>query len=146
MFLGQYEVAVDALGRLELPESFAGPLAAGAIVTQGFDSHLIVMPAAVFSAWAAQISALSKTDPLARLLARLVMGNAAPVSLDARGGVSLPQSLRTLGCIEHQSVVVGGGDLFEIWAPEAWSRQQATLQDTHSNPGRFAALPLIVTA
>lgn len=146
MFLGQYEVSVDALGRFELPAPFAERLAAGAFVTRGFDGDLIVIPAGAFSAWVAQISAFSKTDPLARLLARLVMSHAAPVNPDDRGNVTLPQALRALSRIEGRAVVVGGGDLLEIWAPEPWARQQTVLQNIPANADRFSSLNLIVTA
>lgn len=134
------------MGRLALPAQFADRLSADAFVTQGFDQNLVVLPTESFSPFAAKISALSKTDPLARLLARLVLGNATLLRLDDNGHITLPQGLRDFCGIAGQAVVVGGGDLFEIWTPVAWDVQRLRLQDAQMNAERFAGLNLTVTA
>lgn len=146
MFLGQFVCLVDEMGRLELPAKFAEHLRSGAFVTQGFDHDLMVLPSESFSQFAAQISTLSKTDPLARLLTRLVLGNASALHLDDAGRVTLPQALREFCGIAGQAVVVGAGDLFEIWSPSAWETQKLHLQDAQSNADRFAGLNLALAA
>lgn len=146
MFLGQFVCRVDTAGRLELPSHFAEGLGTEAFLTQGFDLNLIVLPLHSFSQFAAKISALSKADPLARLLARLVLGNATALRLDEHGGLTLPQPLRGFSGIVEQAVVVGGGDLFEIWSPGAWEVQKARLQDAHLNAEGFARLNLALIA
>jgi len=143
MFLGQFVCVVDEDGRLALPAGFADALTVSAYITQGFERDLMVVPADAFSAIYSQVAALSKTDPMSRLLTRLLMGSASILSIDADGRATIPSALRQFSGIKEQAVLVGSGNLFEIWSPDNWETQRSRMQDAQENAHRFANLSLV---
>lgn len=143
MFLGQCQHNLDDKGRLTIPARYRDLLTVnGAYVMQGFDRNLMVLPAAVFEALSAEVSTMNMTDPVARLLRRLIYSTAGQVEVDRAGRILLPQFLRQFAGIEVATVIAGAGKYFELWSPEAWEAQNAQIQDAQTNADRFAALNL----
>lgn len=146
MFLGQYRHSIDDKGRLIIPARFRADLGDGAFVTQGFDRNLMVMTTDYFARVYDRINAMNLADPTARLLRRLILGNAYQVELDRAGRILLPQYLRDALSLSQESVIVGQGEYFEIWQPALWDEQIALLQDAEANVRRFATLDLSTPA
>jgi MraZ protein len=142
MFLGQYRHNLDSKDRLTVPARYREPLEKGAYVMQGFDRNLMVMTDEAFDAVRAHLQGMSFTEPITRLLRRLIFSTADRVELDKAGRILIPQFLRQNMQMDGEVVLVGAGDYFEIWAPEAWAEQNAQLQDSQANAQRFAALDL----
>jgi MraZ protein len=143
MFLGQFQHNLDDKGRLMIPARFRDLLEGGAFITQGFDHCLMVMTESYFKQVYDRIEAINLTDPIARLLRRLILANAYPVEADKVGRILVPQNLRTfLGVSNGELVLAGQGGYFEVWTPALWSEQMALLQDTEANVQRFSALDL----
>lgn len=142
MFLGQYRHSIDAKGRLTVPARFRELLDEGAIVTQGFERNLIVLPEAGFNSMAAQVDKKSLTDPTARDLRRLLYASADRVTPDSNGRILIPGFLRERNALDGEAVLVGVGGHFEIWTPEEWDQRMNILQDTEANAERFAGLDL----
>jgi len=142
MFLGQFQHNLDDKGRLMIPARFRELLAAGAFITQGFDKCLMVMTDVYFKEVYDRISAMNLTDPMARLLRRLILSNAYPVEADKVGRILIPQNLRQVITLEGEAIVAGQGEYFEVWTPAAWNEQMAQLQDLETNDQRFAMLDL----
>ena len=142
MFLGHFQHNLDDKGRLMIPARFRELLAAGAFITQGFDKCLMVMTDVYFKEVYDRISAMNLTDPMARLLRRLILSNAYPVEADKVGRILIPQNLRQVITLEGEAIVAGQGEYFEVWTPAAWNEQMAQLQDLETNDQRFAMLDL----
>ncbi len=142
MFLGQYRHTIDVKGRLIVPARFRADLVEGAFVTRGFDRNLMVMTVDYFTRVYERINAMNLADPTARLLRRLILGNAYQVEVDKAGRILLPQPLRAALDLQGETIIVGQGDYFEIWQPALWETQLALLQDAAANAQRFAALDL----
>ena len=143
MFLGRYQHSVDNKGRLTIPARYRDLLAAdGAYVTQGFEDNLIVYTTPAFERIYQGINQMSMTNPMSRILRRLMFSGAERVDVDRAGRILIPQFLREFARLEDQAVVVGAGDYFEIWSPDLWQEQTAQLQDAHSNAQRFMDLDL----
>ncbi|MCF6277301.1 MAG: division/cell wall cluster transcriptional repressor MraZ [Anaerolineales bacterium] len=142
MFLGQYHHSLDTKGRLTIPARFRELLDEGAFVTQGFDRCLMVMTADYFAQVYERINAMNMADPNARLLRRLIISNAYPVSVDKAGRILLPQSLRQFLNVDSETIIAGQGGYFEIWAPALWDDQMAQFQNPEANNERFKALDL----
>ena len=143
MFLGHYQHNLDDKGRLMIPARFRELLAGGAFITQGFDKCLMVMTETYFTQVYERIEAMNLADPTARLLRRLILSNAYPVTADKVGRILVPQNLRAFLGIENGELIVAGqGEYFEVWTPALWSEQMAQVQDTEANNQRFAALDL----
>ncbi len=144
MFLGQYEHTIDEKGRLTIPARYRDLLQNGAFITQGFDENLMVLTADSFEQIYERINRMSMTNPTARQLKRLIFAHADRVEVDRAGRFLIPQFLRQSAQLEGTAILVGVGDYFEIWSPELWNEENATLQDAEANGQRFAALDLSV--
>jgi MraZ protein len=143
MFLGQFYHNLDDKGRLTVPSRYRDLLLpAGAYIMQGFDQNLIVLPSDNYEAQIQRIRQLSMTDPDARSLRRLYFSTADRVDVDKAGRILIPQFLRTYAGLECALVLVGMGDYFEIWSPDAWKVQFEQLQDPQLNSDRFKAISL----
>jgi MraZ protein len=143
MFLGQFHHNLDDKGRLTIPARYRDLLVpAGAYIMQGFDQNLIVLPSGNYEEFFQQIRKMSITDPKARSLRRLFFSTAEHVEVDKAGRILISQFLRSYAGLECPLVVVGMGDYFELWSPEAWKIQNEQLQDPELNSDRFAVFNL----
>ena len=141
MFLGKFARTLDGRNRITVPSAFRAELTGGAYMTQGFDRNLQVLTASAFEQLYRQAAALNTTDPLARLLLRLFLGNAVELP-QAGASVAIPDNLKEYAGIQQNVLLIGQGDYFEIWAPHLWGEQEAQLMDADANASRFAALTL----
>ena len=144
MFLGQYQLLLNDDNSLVIPKSFREFFPDGAYITRGFEQNLLVMSSRGFEEIHKRAAGLNITDPLARLLRRLILGNASRLEMDKAGHVVIPQALRSFASLDKEIVLVGQGDYFEVWAPANWDKQAAELLDFDANSGRFAGLELAI--
>lgn len=142
MFLNQYQHSFDDKGRLTIPSRFRELPAEGAFVVQGLDKNLMVLPPPVFQVLYDRLMAMNLTDPSARLLRRIILGNALSVVPDSVGRILLSTNLKEYADLKENVVFVGQGDYFEIWSPELWQEQEVQVSDAGTNAQRFAALDL----
>ena len=142
MFLNQYHHSFDDKGRLTIPAKFRELPEEGAYVVQGLDHNLMVLPPAIFQIITDRLMAMSITDPAARLLRQVILGNALRVIPDGSGRILLPKNICDLADLKTEVVFVGQGDHFEIWSEELWKKQQDKINDAETNSKLFAALDL----
>jgi MraZ protein len=142
MFLGQHQLFLDNDCNLVIPTPFRELFTDGAYVTRGFEQNLLIMSDKVFQEIYKRVVALNIADPLARLLLRLILGNASRLDISESGHVLIPQDLMTFAGLEKDIILVGQGDYFEVWAPAHWDKQSTNLLDTDANAERFAQLDL----
>jgi MraZ protein len=141
MLFGQFRTSFDNQGRLTLPDHFRELLSVGAVLTQGFDRNLLVLPRESFQDLYQRIRTMNLADPSARLLLRMILGTACEVETDKSGRVTVPENLREFAGLDgSEAVLVGQGDFLEIWAPALWRKQEIRLQDAEANAERFIQL------
>ncbi len=144
MLLGKFSRTMNKQNRFALPPQFGAELAGGAYITQGFDRNLQVLSAGAFKEICSRVMALNIADPLARMLLRLILGNAHEFRTDEHDSVEIPEELREFAHLSQEVLLVGQGDYFEIWSPEFWASQEAELRDAETNARRFAALTIAI--
>lgn len=142
MFLGKFSAQISPQHRIDLPGPFCDLVAEGAFITQGFERTLMLLQSETFLTVVQHAKSFNITDPLVRLMFRLIMANAHQVDASTAGALEIPASLAEFAGIDGEVVVVGQGDYIEIWSPEAWLEQEAMLKDTRTNSSRFAHLEL----
>jgi MraZ protein len=145
MFLNHYQHSFDDKGRLTIPAKFRELPPEGAYVVQGLDHNLMVLPPAVFNIIYGHLKEMNLTNPEARLLRGLILGNALHVIPDGSGRILLPQNMRDYAGLMTEVVFVGQGEHFEIWSAELWQKQQDKMNDATTNDQLFAALNLSLT-
>jgi MraZ protein len=144
LFLGRTDCFVDEKGSIKLPENFLAFLKTSVIVTQGFEHNLLALPTDSFAEMVRQIAAMSQTDPMVRLLTRILLGNAHEVKTAASGKIQIPEYLRKFSNLEKEVILVGLGDYFEIWSQAGWEVQLNRMQDFDANANRFTGQNLVI--
>ena len=142
MFLGQYKLILNDDRSLVIPPDFRELLANGVYITRGFEQNLLIMSEQIFQEIYKRVVSLNIADPLARLLLRMILGNAARLDMSESGQVLIPQDLASFVGLEKDIILVGQGDYFELWAPACWDKQSSNLLDFDANSERFAQLDL----
>jgi MraZ protein len=121
MFLGEYQHALDAKGRVILPAKFRDQLESGGFVTSEVDGCLAVWTPAEFDVKAAEIKERARAGgPAGRDQLRAFFGGAVEAMPDRQGRIAIPQHLREFASLDRDVVVAGMFDHLEIWDVEAW--------------------------
>ena len=138
VFRGNFQLTMDAKGRLAVPKKYRESLEAGfglkmVITTGEYEDCLIVYP---LPEWQRIEEKLRKhpdlkpdADDEARAKAewtcRLVIGNATDCDIDSHGRLLVPPPLRKHAALEKQVRVVGQTEKFELWDETKWSERSA---------------------
>jgi MraZ protein len=128
MFLGEYAYALDKKGRLTIPVRFRAGLAAGLVMTRGYEPCLRIYPHDTWAALAAKVAQIPSTDQAARAYSRLIFGGAFEATPDKLGRVLVPSVLRGYAGIDSEAVIVGVNACVEVWNPLRW--QETLARDT----------------
>ena len=142
MFIGLYHCSFNKENRVELPGVFRGVLTGQAVVTQGFERNLLILPGPVFQNLFKLVTALNIADPLARGLQRMLLGHATFTDIDHSGNLEVPEGLKEFAQLASEIILVGQGNYVEVWSQPAWQEQEKTLSDAEANAGRFTSLNL----
>jgi MraZ protein len=133
MLLGEYRHTIDEKGRLTIPAKYRGILAAGMVVTRGFDRNLMAFSLEGWEELAERVKKLPWSDPGAREFRRRVFSGAIDLVPDRQGRVLLPPYLREFANINGEVVITGMQDYLEIWNGESWEpvRESAEGDERH---------------
>lgn len=131
MFLGEYTHTIDDKGRVTIPAKFRGELAAGLVVTRGFDQNLMVFTAQEWEALAEKIAARPFSDESVRAFRRRVFSGAVDLTPDRQGRIVLPQYLRDFAAIDDEVVIAGMFNYVELWSTEAWQEVRESIEDNN---------------
>jgi MraZ protein len=124
-FLGEYQHALDAKGRVILPAEFREPLANGAVLTKVLDGCLAVYSREGFEEMAEQVRQSARRGAKERRAARSWFSAARPFTPDKQGRVAIPQTLREYAGLERDVMVLGVDNRIELWNPGRWREHEA---------------------
>ena len=128
MFLGEYTHTVDDKGRLTIPAKYRGLLAAGLVVTRGFDQNLMMFPLDGWQELANRIAQRPLSDEGMRSFRRRVFSGAVDLSPDRQGRILLPPYLRQFAGINGEVVIAGMFNYLEIWNSADWQIVRADIE------------------
>jgi MraZ protein len=128
VFLSTFEKPLDAKRRLVVPMEFrasvSGPFD-GVFCFPSIDADCIEGGGkALFDKYQTVIGELEVGDPLRYALEFTVFGGMAQLSFDTAGRVTLPENLCQMFGLSDQAVIVGLGDRFQIWRPDAFQAER----------------------
>ena len=130
MFLGEYTHTIDDKGRLTIPAKFRGELAAGLVVTRGFDQNLMIFPLDEWQDMAERLLSRPLGDEDVRAFRRRIFSGAVDLTPDRQGRVVLPPYLRKFADINGEVVVSGMYNYVEVWSVEAWTMVRDTIENS----------------
>jgi MraZ protein len=125
MFLGEYEHTLDDKNRLTLPAKFRERMAAGLVLTQGFEGRCLY----AFSRedWREvieqRVGSLDLLAPEGRAMRRFFFAGAGEADIDKQGRILVPAHLLERAELGRDVVVAGVYDHLEIWDRSAWRDQ-----------------------
>jgi MraZ protein len=130
MFLGEYTHNIDEKGRLTIPAKFRGQLAAGLVITRGFDQNLMIFPLDGWQDMAEHIITRPLGDEDVRTFRRRVFSGAVDLTPDRQGRIVVPVYLRDFAGINGEVVVAGMYNYAEVWSVDAWQNVRETIENT----------------
>ena len=126
MFLGEYEHAIDAKGRMAVPAKFRTQMDRGAVISKGMGTCLSVYTMERWEQKSDELIAGKSSDEL-RDFERRIYPSASELELDAQGRIIIPAKLRTYANLGTEVTIAGVRDHFEIWDRTAWQTYQERL-------------------
>lgn len=124
MLLGQYLQKLSGQGRVLLPVKMRQQVKGENIVlSKGFEKCLFGYDEKVWEKSTQQELESSVTDLNSRDLRRYLFSGAEITTLDNQGRFVIPSQLVDYAKIDEEVFVIGAGDHFEIWQPEAWEEK-----------------------
>ncbi len=139
MFLGEYTHTIDDKGRLTIPAKFRALLAAGLVVTRGFDQNLMLFPLDGWQDLATRIAQRPLSDESVRAFRRRVFSGAIDLTPDRQGRILVPNYLRQFAGINGDVVIAGMFNYLEIWNTDAWETVRESIE-SNSDAARWEAL------
>ena len=139
MFLGEYTHTIDDKGRLTIPAKFRGELAAGLVVTRGFDNNLMVYSLSEWEKLAEEILSRPLAETRMREFRRRVFSGAVDLEPDRQGRILIPPYLREFAEIEGEVVIAGMFNYIEIWSAGQWTAVREQIEN-NDDTARWADL------
>jgi len=139
---GEYEIKIDAKGRVKMPANLLKQLtvadsSAGTyefVVNRGYEKHLILYPKDVWDKKTKELNQLNINIIKNRQALRYLYRGATQVSTDNSERVLIPKNLILYAGIEKEVVLFAYMDQVEIWAKDAYDAMIA------EEPEDFATL------
>jgi len=127
MFIGEHRHSIDEKGRLQVPVKWRPKLAAGAVITKGFDGSLKFYPISAWQEIAEKLAKLPQSQPESRAYVRQTLAGAVDIELDKLGRVVVPGYLREYAHLSRQVILAGLFDHMEVWDEASWEKYQANI-------------------
>lgn len=131
MFMGEFQHAVDAKGRLIMPAKLREGLGERFIATKGLENCLFVFPLKEWETFGEKLRSLPMASGAARAFTRLFFSGATECELDPQGRILLPANLRQYAGLEKEVVVVGVSNRVEIWSQERWEEYSQKAEEDY---------------
>lgn len=122
---GQHEHTLDGKGRVSIPSEFRTELEIGENFELVVTRHLKERCLLIFwpEAWLKFKDKIALAPPnVASALRRVVCGTARRVKVDKLGRVQVPQVLRKYADLDGKCLVMGQGQLMELWSLGVWEK------------------------
>ena len=120
-FTSEHECRLDAKGRLVLPSRLKSVLPEASkksiIIRKGFEPNLIIYPLHEFQNIYTKINSLNEFSSEQRKLKRNLFSSISQVDLDANGRFLIPKSMISYSSLEKDVILVGMGNIIELWNP-----------------------------
>jgi len=133
LLLGLYPSILETDNRLVLPDGIREAYKDGLYITRGFDRNIMVLTMQAFEVIYEKITSLNLTDPIARLLLRMILGAAQRTEIAPDRKLNIPQSLAEFANLGREVILVGQGDFIELWSLDDWHRQEEQLLNVEAS-------------
>ncbi|MBM35642.1 MAG: hypothetical protein CL460_00545 [Acidimicrobiaceae bacterium] len=139
LFVGQFEHALDAKGRIVLPASFRASFDQSGFLIKGSEGCLALLTPTRFHDIAQAMASRSEEGDVRHRSAKRSFGaGAARVLPDKQGRIAVPEDLRLFARLERECVIVGAIDEVEIWDRSRWQEVTEVGDSLLESPDEFS--------
>ncbi|RMF89227.1 MAG: division/cell wall cluster transcriptional repressor MraZ [Nitrospinota bacterium] len=131
MFLGNYQVKMDAKGRISIPAKYREVLSTEygpELILTTLDHCIEAYPKQEWLLLTQQLQRLPSLKRDVRMLMRALFSTAHECTLDSQGRILIPAPLREYADLRGDVVILGVNTKIEIWSKERW--------DAYNSSGR----------
>ena len=120
-FLGRFEFALDAKGRVSLPAEYRKKVENTRFtLIQSETTHLTLFPEEIWEQVKARMAERRRERPDLKLLLRDMMARGTEVEPDKQGRILIPAFLKSAANLDGAVLLVGQEDRIEIWNPKTY--------------------------
>ncbi len=127
MLIGRQDGKIDEKNRIILPRKFRKELGDNLIVTQGFESSLIVISVSKFELLLEGTRGKPIIDKSAREIERFLLASAEEVTLDNKGRFIVPNYLKNYASLTEDVSILGVMRYVQIWDKKRWETHNSEL-------------------
>ncbi len=125
-FASEYEVKIDAKGRVVLPAKVKANLpqdsGANIVLSRGFEPCLVLRPQSEFFKILEKLQGLNQFDSANRNFQRKMLSGSTDMELDSNGRFLIPKTMMAYAQLQKEAIIVGMGDRVEIWNPKIYDK------------------------
>ncbi|MBI4097986.1 MAG: division/cell wall cluster transcriptional repressor MraZ [Candidatus Levybacteria bacterium] len=127
MLIGRQDSKIDEKNRISFPKKFRKELGDSLIITQGFESSLIVIGRNQFDILLEGTRGRPIIDKQAREIERFLLGSAEEIELDEKGRFILPDYLKKYAGLSNEVTCLGLNRYVQIWDKKKWEEHNLEL-------------------
>lgn len=132
-FLGEYELSVDAKGRVKLPAALKkqiDPAIQGRfVVNRGFEKCLVLYPHNEWEAVSAKVNKLNRFVKKNREFIRYFFRGATEVVLDGADRLNIPNHLLHYAEVKKELLMAANNNVIEVWNRQRYEELMAIDSD-----------------
>lgn len=136
-FLGEYELKLDAKGRLRLPGALKQQLSPEAkgrfVVNRGFEECLEIYPINVWQDVREKVEKLNQFKKKERAFIRYFLRGATEVVLDGADRLNIPKHLLEYAGIKGDAIITPGKNTLELWNKAKYEKELAMDSDSFAD-------------
>ncbi len=138
MLHGEYEVKMDAKGRVMIPAALKKQLPEAAkdsfFINRGFEKCCVLYPSNEWKAIASEIDKLSDYIQKERMFKRYFLRGASQLEMDGSARVLIPKQLQEYASLQGELVLLAYGHKVELWNKAEYNKM------LNEEPSDFSAL------
>jgi MraZ protein len=130
MFLGSFSPNLMEKGRIALPKKIRDELDSNRLVlTIGFEECIFGFAQSTWNTVTkTELDKPLFSDKEGRDLRRKMCAEAINIDLDSQGRFIIPEGMLGYINVNHELIIIGAGDHFEIWSKEKWEEYRTRLR------------------
>jgi MraZ protein len=120
MYIGRFEVQVEAKNRVAFPSRFRAEMGKNLLIANWFEQSIIILKKNDLESFLTEVRNKSVLDPDVRDIERFIFGGMEEVILDRQGRFVVPAFLRQHAQIKTRVTFIGAQRHIELWDTDIW--------------------------
>ena len=127
-FTGEFEHTIDSVNRLVIPAKWRTGASEELFVFARDEERLAVLPRSEVEKMLQEVhSAPGVSAGEKRNQSQTLFSSAVQLTCDKQGRITMDAKLMKHAGLKSKVVLVGGGERFEMWSPQAWKHRKTDL-------------------